>query len=114
MSQAARRGDRSMPRSAQAARELPGASPPIDTESRRGPDAGIRRSSMVRLTPKLRDLRSRSFSSVSRLVPHRPHPALSEGDLQYICSAYLPLEEIARGEGLPVRRLREWIADGRL
>ena len=49
---------------------------------------------------------------MSRLVPHRPHPVLSEDDLQYVCSAYLPLEELARREGLPLRRLRDWIADG--
>jgi uncharacterized protein DUF6058 len=51
---------------------------------------------------------------MSRLVPHRAHPALEEGDLQYVCSAYFPLEELAHREGLPPRRLREWIAARRL
>jgi hypothetical protein len=51
---------------------------------------------------------------MSRLVPNRLHPTLEEEDLQYVCSEYLPLEELARTEGLPLRRLREWIASGRL
>jgi len=51
---------------------------------------------------------------MSRFVPHRPHPALEEGDLQYVCSEYLPLEELAHRDGIPIRQLRGWIASGRL
>jgi Family of unknown function (DUF6058) len=51
---------------------------------------------------------------MSRLVPHHPHPALEEDDLQYVCSEYLPLEELARREGLSLRRLHAWIVEGRL
>lgn len=51
---------------------------------------------------------------MSRLVPHRSHPTLEEDDLEYVCSEYLPLEELAHREGVPLRQLREWIASGRL
>jgi hypothetical protein len=51
---------------------------------------------------------------MSRLVPHRPHPVLQDDDLRYVCEAYLPVEAIARREGLDAEALRGWIDAGRL
>jgi len=51
---------------------------------------------------------------MSRLVPHRPHPALEGPDLRYVCQSYLPLEELALREGLDPGQLRDWIEAGLL
>jgi len=51
---------------------------------------------------------------MSRLVPHRAHPALAGADLAYVCSAYVPLEALARREQGQRDRLAAWIEAGRL
>ncbi len=51
---------------------------------------------------------------MSRLTPHRPHPALGDEDLRYVLTGYLPLPEIARRETLELSVLAGWIEAGRL
>jgi hypothetical protein len=51
---------------------------------------------------------------MTRLRPHRPHPVLTGADLEYVCSSYLPLEQIARREHLDPERLAGWIETGHL
>jgi len=51
---------------------------------------------------------------MTRLRPHRPHPVLTGADLEYVCSSYLPLEQIARREHLDPERLAGWIDTGHL
>jgi Family of unknown function (DUF6058) len=51
---------------------------------------------------------------MSRLVPHRPHPLLSNGDLAYVRADFLPLREIARREQIDAEQLSAWIESGRL
>jgi hypothetical protein len=51
---------------------------------------------------------------MTRLVPHRPHPALTGADLDYVCSSYVPLEALARREHVQADRLAAWIEAGRL
>lgn len=51
---------------------------------------------------------------MTRLLPHRPHPVLTGADLEYVCSSYLPLEEIARREQVDPDQLAGWIDAGHL
>jgi hypothetical protein len=51
---------------------------------------------------------------MSRLLPHREHPTLVGADLAYVCSAYVPLEALARREQGQRDRLAAWIEAGRL
>jgi hypothetical protein len=51
---------------------------------------------------------------MSRLVPHRPHPTLVDGDLDYVCGGYLPLAEIARREQVEPEQLAGWVDAGHL
>ena len=51
---------------------------------------------------------------MSRLVPHRAHPTLVGADLAYVCSAYVPLEALARREQGRLDLLAAWIEAGRL
>jgi Family of unknown function (DUF6058) len=51
---------------------------------------------------------------MSRLVPHHPHPVLSNGDLAYVRADFLPLQEIARREQVDAEQLAAWIDSGRL
>ena len=51
---------------------------------------------------------------MARLVPHRPHPPLSNGDLAYVRADFLPLREIARREQMDAGELAASIDAGRL
>jgi Family of unknown function (DUF6058) len=51
---------------------------------------------------------------MSRLVPHRPHPLLSNGDLAYVRAEFLPLGQIAHREQVDTGQLSSWIESGRL
>ena len=51
---------------------------------------------------------------MTRLRPHRAHPVLTGADLEYVCSSYLHLEEIARRQRLDPEQLAGWIEAGHL
>lgn len=63
----------------------------------------------LRLAPKHRSGEGGQRGNMSRLVPHRPHAVLQDDDLAYVRRSYLPLDEVARKEGLGPDALRRWI-----
>ena len=70
--------------------------------------------STVRPPPNHRPGHRSILTRMSRPVPHRPHPTLAGAELAYVCSAYLPLEALARREQVQLDRLAAWIETGRL
>jgi Family of unknown function (DUF6058) len=83
------------------------AGPPVECPVRARPR-------LLRPASKHRERTPVTVRGMSRLLPHRAHEPLGADDVLYVESAYLPLEEIARREGLPTGLLSDWVTSGRI